>query len=222
MSPRSTLLTLLALFCLAPVAHAQYYGSGGFGPDSRPVQWYVMGGFNQPVGYTNTILQGGYDVGFGVAFRQPGSPLALRLEMNSANNNATRALLNQGQVYTGLQITGGWADIFSFTANGEYRFPLARGVHGYLVAGGGGYYTRISLTTFGNGFVCDPWWGFCYMASGNFVVAEKDVTKFGWNAGAGVSFALRGGTNLFVEARYNEIVMPQKFEFVPITIGLRF
>ena len=51
---------------------------------------------------------------------------------------------------------------------------------------------------------------------------EHDVTKFGWNAGAGMSFALRSGMTLFVEARYNEIQTTQKFEYVPITVGLKF
>ncbi len=212
---------LLALAGLVPRAHAQYYGYGA-APDSYPVHWYVMAGYNQPVGDTNQILQGGWTVGGGVAFRQAGSPFALRLELSYADNNATHVLLNQGSQDTGLQITGGWADTWSLTANGEFRVPFGPGVYGYLIGGVGGYYTRISLTSFGYGYVCDPWWGFCYFASGDQVVAQHDVTKFGWNAGAGVSFALRSGMNLFVEARYNQIQMPQKFEYVPITVGVRF
>jgi opacity protein-like surface antigen len=218
---RNTLLAAFGLLWLVPAAQAQYYYSPS-SPDSRPVQLYVMGGFNEPTGQTSNILQGGWDVGFGVAFRQPGSPLALRLELNYSQNNATNALINQGSQQSALQINHGWADLFSFTANAELRFPFAHGSYGYLIAGGGGYYTRISLTTNGYGYVCDPWWGFCYAASGDVVVSQNDVTKFGWNAGAGMSFALRSGTTLFIEARYNQIQLPQKFEYVPITIGLRF
>ena len=95
MSLRNTLFAALGLLCLVPVAQAQYYYTPS-SPDSRPVQLYVMGGFNEPTGQTSDILQGGWDVGFGVAFRQPGSPLALRLEMNYAQNNATNQLINQG------------------------------------------------------------------------------------------------------------------------------
>ena len=54
------------------------------------------------------------------------------------------------------------------------------------------------------------------------MVAQNDVTKFGWNAGAGVSFRLRGGTVLFVESRYNAVQTSQTFEFVPINIGVKF
>jgi opacity protein-like surface antigen len=217
---RDKFLSVLALACLAPVAHAQYYY--GSLPDDRPVRWYVMGGYSQPVGYTNQVLQGGYDVGFGMQLRQPGNPLSLRVELNYANNNAAHGLIDQGESNTGLNITGGWADIWSLTANGQYEFPIAPAVHGYLMAGGGGYYTSVSLTSYGYGYVCDPWWGYCYPAYGNVVVAQNDVTKWGWNAGAGVSFRLRGGTQLFVEARYTEIELPEKFQYIPIVIGFKF
>ena len=220
MTFRARPFTLLALLGLVPAAHAQYYDYGT--PENRPVQWYVMGGFSQPVGQTNSILQGGYDVGFGVAFRQPGNPLALRLEVNYANNNATHALIDQGQQDTGLQITRGWAETWSLTANGEYRVHLGPGVYGYVMGGVGGYYTQISLTEFGNGYVCNPWWGYCYFASGDLIVAQHDVSKFGWNAGLGVTFRLRGTPTMFVEARYTEIEMPQKFQYIPITFGVRF
>jgi opacity protein-like surface antigen len=221
MSLRNTLLAALGLLCLVPVAQAQYYYTPA-SPDSRPVQLYVMGGFNEPAGQTSDILQGGWDVGFGVAFRQAGSPLALRLEMNYAQNNATNQLINQGTAQSGLQINSGWADLVSVTANAELRFPFAQGSYAYIIAGGGGYYTQISLTTQGYGYVCDPWFGYCYLASGDVVVSQNDVTKFGWNAGAGMSFALRSGMTLFFEARYNEIQTTQKFEYVPITVGLKF
>jgi opacity protein-like surface antigen len=221
MNFRPRLLALLALLAVIPAAHAQYYGTYG-APEGRPVQFYAMGGFSQPIGYTNSILQGGYDVGFGLALRQPDSPLALRLEINYANNNATHALIDQGSEDTNLQITGGWAETWSFTANGEYRVHMGPGVYGYVVGGIGAYYTQISLTQYGYGYVCDPWWGFCYFASGNVIVAQHDDTKFGFNAGLGIAFRLRGTPQMFVEARYTEIETPQKFQYIPITFGVRF
>jgi opacity protein-like surface antigen len=220
MSSRIRFLALVALTCFAPSAFAQqsWYSL----QDAQPVRFYLMGGFTQPVGNTNDILQGGWTVGFGVAFRKPESPLALRLELNYASNNATNSLINQGQQSTGLRISGGYADLFWGTANVEYQVPFKPGINGYVVGGVGGYYTQISLTERGFGFVCNPWWGFCFIASGNVIVAQHDVTKFGFNAGVGVSFRLRGGTVLFVESRYNAVQMPQTFEFVPINVGVRF
>ena len=62
-----------------------------------------------------------------------------------------------------------------------------------------------------------------YIASGNVIVAQHDDTDFGWNAGLGVAFRLRGTPQMFIEARYTEIeTTPQKFQYVPITFGVRF
>jgi opacity protein-like surface antigen len=214
---RIALLTLPVLLLCARSGLAQeyYYVPG-------PVHWYFMGGLSQPVGNTNSLLQSGWALGGGLEVRQANAPLSLRFEVNYASNNATHQLIDQGAEATGLNITGGWADTWSGTANLEYRVPFAPNLEAYVVGGVGVYYNRISLTEFGYGYVCNPWWGYCYFASGNLVVAEHDVTKFGWNAGLGVSYALRNGLSLFVEARYNQITMPQTFGYVPVTVGLRF
>jgi opacity protein-like surface antigen len=222
MSFRTAGFALSTLLWLVPAAQAQEYYGGPYRQDDRPVSWHVMGGLNQPVGSTDDILQSGWNVGGGVTFHQPRSPLALRLEIDYASNNATHSLIDQGQQVTGLQITGGWADIWSATANVELRMPIAPHVYGYLIGGAGAYYTRISLTQYGYGYVCDPWWNYCYPASGDLIVAEHDDTKFGWNAGAGIAFRLASGSTLFVEARYNAVQMRQTFSYVPVVVGLRF
>ena len=41
------------------------------------------------------------------------------------------------------------------------QFPIAPGINGYVVGGVGAYYTQISLTEYGYGYVCNPWWGYC-------------------------------------------------------------
>jgi hypothetical protein len=104
MLSRSALCACAALLAAAPGAFAQEYS---------PVRWYMMGGANPPIGNTSEILQTGWDLGFAVAWREPGHPLGVRLDLNYAANNATRALQNAGSAATGLNITGGWADIWS-------------------------------------------------------------------------------------------------------------
>jgi hypothetical protein len=110
MLPRLLLGVFGALFLAAPGAFAQEYS---------PVRWYLMGGANPPVGNTSDILQTGWNVGFAVTWREPGHPIGLRLDVNYAANNATRALQNAGAIATGLNITGGWADIWSASLNLE-------------------------------------------------------------------------------------------------------
>ena len=221
MSARITRLLLAAALLVSPACFAQYY-SYGYDPDALPVRWHVMGGVSVPAGSTGDILQTGGHVGVGVSLQQPRSPLSLRIDLDYARNNATRELQNEGSSDTGLQITGGWADLVSLTANAEFRVPLTPTMHAYLVGGVGGYYTRISLTEYGYGYVCSPWWNYCYIAGGDYVVDQHDTTKFGWNAGAGLGFRLGNGMQLFVEARYNAIQFQQNLTYIPVTVGLRF
>jgi opacity protein-like surface antigen len=222
MSARYLCLAALGCLCLTPLAHAQhYYYAHPYNSDAYPWHGYVLGGFSQPTGNSNNVLQGGWDVGGGVAFRPSGSPLALRLELNYSSNNATNETLNQSAQTTGLVVTGGWADLWSLTANAELRFPFGRGVYGYLIGGIGAYYAQLNIEGFANGYTCYPWWYSCYYGNG-WVTAYNDVTKFGWNAGAGVSWPLRNGMLLFVEARYNAIQTSQTLAYVPVTIGVRF
>ena len=54
------------------------------------------------------------------------------------------------------------------------------------------------------------------------LVASSGVTKFGWNAGVGVEFALPYGQAWFIEARYHRISTDRPIEYVPIAIGYRF
>jgi len=213
MQPRPALCVFAVLLSAAPAAFAQEYS---------PVRWYIFGGANAPLSNTSDILQTGYDLGFAVTWREPGHPIGVRFDLNYASNNVTRALLNQGSVATGLNITGGWADIWSGSVNLEAQHLFSSTTYGYLIGGVGAYYTQMQLTQYGYGYVCDPWWGYCYYGTGNAVVASNSATKFGWNGGVGMAFRLQGPT-LFIEARYTRIeTSPQPLEFVPITIGLRF
>jgi hypothetical protein len=213
MLSRLGLCALALLLVAAPRAYSQEYS---------PLRWYIMGGANVPLSNTADILQSGYNFGFAVTWREPGRPVGVRFDFNYASNNATRELQNQGSQATGLNITGGWADIWSASVNLEAQHLFSPTTYGYLIGGIGAYYTQVQLTEYGYGYVCNPWWGYCYYGSGNAVVASNSTTRFGWNGGVGMAFRLQGPT-LFIEARYTRIeTSPQPLEFVPITIGLRF
>jgi hypothetical protein len=213
MPSRLALSAFLFLLAAAPQAFAQEYS---------PLRWSLMGGANVSLSNTSDLLQSGYNVGFALTWREPGHPLGVRFDFDYTSNNATRDLLNQGSAATGLNITGGWADIWSASMNLEAQHLFSSTTYGYLIGGVGAYYTQVQLTEYGYGYVCNPWWGYCYSGTGNPVVASTSTTRFGWNGGVGLAFRLQGPT-LFIEARYTRIeTSPQPLEFVPITIGLRF
>ena len=142
MLPRLALCAFTALLAAAPGAFAQEYS---------PVRWYLFGGANPPLGNTSDILQSGWDFGFALAWREPGHPLGVRLDLNYASNNATRALLSEGSAATGLNITGGWADIWSASLNLEAQHLFSPTTYGYLIGGIGAYYTQVQLTEYGYG-----------------------------------------------------------------------
>ena len=213
MLQRLALCVFAALLAAAPRAFAQEYS---------PLRWYIFGGANASLSNTSDILQTGYDLGFAVTWREPGHPVGVRLDINYASNNATRALLSEGAAATGLNITGGWANIWSASVNLEAQHLITPTTYGYLIGGIGAYYTQVQLTEYAYGYVCNPWWGYCYTGTGNAVVTSNSTTRFGWNGGVGMAFRLQGPT-LFIEARYTRIeTSPQPLEFIPITIGLRF
>jgi len=208
------------LACAAPSAYAQYSGSRSY---ENPVQWYVDGGFNVPTGTAGDLLTTGWNFGFGVIFRQPGAPFGLRLDFNYSDNNASAHGLYQAANATGMQINGGWAEVWSATAGGEYRVPFNPTTYGYVTAGIGAYYTQVQLTEVGYGYVCNPWWGYCYIGTGNAVVASNSTTRFGWNAGLGVAFTLPSSATLFVEARYTWIdTSNNTIQYIPVLFGVRF
>ena len=221
---RNPLLAPLAVAAgfIATPAHAQYYGYGSYNPETNPVHWSVFGGVSAPLGNTSNLVQTGWNLGFGVSFTQPNNPFALRLDFDYAYMSAAQQLLTSSSQGTGLQVSGGWSEVWTGTINGEYRIPFAPGIFGYLIAGGGLYYNSLSLTEFGHGYVCNPWWNYCYTATGTYVVDNHSTTKLGWNAGGGLAFRLQGGSQLFIEARFNQMQLNQPFEFVPINIGLRY
>ena len=221
-NPLLALAALAAGFMVTP-AQAQYYGYGSYNPETNPVHWSVFGGVSEPLGNTSNLVQTGWNLGFGVTFTQPNNPFSLRLDFDYAYMNSTQQLLTSSSQGTGLQVSGGWSEVWTGTINAEYRVPFAPGIFGYLIAGGGLYYNSLSLTEYGYGYVCNPWWNYCYLGTGNVVTVSNSSTKFGWNAGLGVGYHLQGGASLFVEARYTWVdTSAVKFEYIPLVFGVRF
>ena len=193
-----------------------------------PLRWHVVAGFNQPVGQTSDLLQGGgYAVGGGFSYKpQRSNPLSLRVDFSYTDNRATRQLLDSGAQQAQAEVDDGHGYFASLTANAVYQVPFGRGVRGYGIAGIGVYHADISLTqrVLYGGTYCDPYWGYCYpgLAAGDLVVAQQTTTKLGWNAGVGVEFPRYYGQAWFIEARYNRIEASTPIEYIPITIGYRF
>ena len=65
--------------------------------------------------------------------------------------------------------------------------------------------------------------GFFNVKSEVGTVESEGVTKFAWNAGAGLRFGGGGKASFFIESRYISVSTdPESFGFIPISVGVRF
>jgi opacity protein-like surface antigen len=213
------ILAALMLVAGAGPALAQVYQYQYQYPAVRPVQWFIDGGASLTQGHTADDFDNGWTIGTGVIFRNPGQPLALRIDVNYARSEATDQFISLNEAATGTPIDHGSLQTLTGFVDGVLEAPVSPWMRLYATGGVGLGYRRIELTQ--GGFFCDPF--FCGPGFGrNYLVASSDTTHFAWNAGAGMDFALPNGQSWFIEARYERIESQGPTEFVPIRFGFRF
>lgn len=216
-------LLLLAAWAEAP---AQNYTEQYYAPQQH-VHWHLDTGYVAPSGQISDALDGGWTIGGGFTWQPDfSSPLALRTDLNYSRFGATRQLIGINEALDQTEIDDGYGEIVDLAVDGEYRMPLSPYVTAFALAGIGVAHRRIALTQTVPvaGYFCDPWFGYCDvgLVPGDVVVASDNTTRFAWNAGLGLDFALWGGQTFFVEARFTRMQTPQPTDFVPIRVGLRF
>lgn len=219
-------LGILLLLGSCAEAMAQGYVERYYVPEQH-VRWHIDTGYAATTGSISDLLDGGWTIGGGFAW-QPDfrTPLALRVDLNYSHFSATRQLISLNEALDQTQIDDGYGEIVDFTVDGEYRMPLSPYVTAFALGGIGVGHRRIALTqtVAVGGYFCDYWFGYCAygLFPGDVVVASDDTTRFEWNAGLGLDFALGGGETFFVEARFTRIQTQQPTDFIPIRVGLRF
>ena len=51
---------------------------------------------------------------------------------------------------------------------------------------------------------------------------KEEATEFSWNVGVGVTFETSGGSQFFVEARYEAAETANTTEYIPVVFGFRW
>jgi Outer membrane protein beta-barrel domain len=217
MTPRLLACTALAISAAGATGTA-LAGDG-------PVSLMFNGGYAAAIGTTSDYLKAGWNLGTGVmVMPDTAGQLAMQFDLGYTNFNATSNLIQAGQAQN-FRINSGNADIWSLTAAGKFMTDTDT-VRGYGLLGLGIYKRHVALTetAYGTGWICDPWWGWCYpgLVSGNLVVASRTNTKLGYNVGIGVEFLLESDSAWFIEARFHWIDGTHPTEYMPIQIGFRF
>jgi opacity protein-like surface antigen len=195
-------------------------------PDERHWSGHVAGGGSLTTGRTEDYLKNGWIISGGVTFKpRLDGPFSLRLDGHYSEYDATNTLIDLGSALARTRIDNGEGTTLGADLNGVYEIPFGPRASGYLTAGVGLDRRRIDLTqtVLFNGLFCDPWWGFCDIGAvaGDRIIARDTTTRFAWNGGVGVKFAV-GRQQLFVEASYHRIETKEPTEYIPIEIGLRF
>lgn len=214
----------------------QYPNQGGYNRQTYPTRhnnsrsdhlaFEAGGGFNVPVGNTNTWQSVGYSInlGGGWMFNDRIGVLA-EYSFNGANIPQS-TLTNIGE-------PNGNVHVWGLTLDPVIYLKTSGHIGGY-VTGGGGFYRK--LTTFTQpvfvGNYCDYFYG-CYPVYENQTLSHFSSNQGGLNLGTGVTFKPNadGKVKLFAEARYVWVDSPRGTSsgigtgtvgMIPVTFGVRF
>ncbi len=163
-----------------------------------------------PIGDFHADANGdGFKMGWqGIALlevRPRGSPVGFRVDGTYGENSSNDKFNADVSAIVGAPTTAKFKQLGG-TANVVYHFrPSSGGMAGYLISGIGVYSVKLAVT------------------SGS-TTADTSETKFVWNFGLGLTYAV-GGAALFFEARYVDVAKSfgaAKTTFIPFTAGVRF
>jgi hypothetical protein len=217
---RAGVFVVLAMLIVASAVSAMAQEEG-------PVQGYIAGGYSQPMGRLDDVVDGGWNISGGAIYSpSPTKPVAIRFDLGFNTWDASTSAIQSIPGNTGQAlIDGGYVNMWTLTGDVLYQFGKPDHVGGYVGLGIGGYrrYAALTNNVLVPGYICDPWWGYCYTAAvtGSQTVAHDTLTKFGYNASLGITFPVGNGS-MYLEARYHYMISDPATEFVPILIGYRF
>jgi hypothetical protein len=181
-------------------------------------------------------LYKGYSEGWGatgyVGWDHKASPVGLRLALGYNEFNGrmpgptTRRGLGRMDVINDFGGAGVDASAYNATLNGKFRVPIGTfkgatsGV--YAIAGGSANYIKNYNQSL---FLTNKFYGRGLANDASLVAASSsesdNITRFGWNAGAGASLGF-GNTEFFVETAYTRVYTPGRaVNYMPIAIGLQ-
>lgn len=195
--------------------------------------WEVGGGFNAPVSNSTADITWGFNFNLGGGY-QFNRRLSALIEYQFIHDKLP------GQLIGEVGATGGYANIWSFTAAPVVDlFP--KSANDVYLTGGGGFYRKVtSFTDPVLAEFCNYY--YCSIGYTNAVVGHFSSNQGGWNAGAGYQHRLGGiygdsRMKLFAEARYLKVLTPAESRspnglgvatihedttIIPVTLGVRW
>lgn len=227
MARKSAIRFLVALVLLSPLA------LGVAAAQDKPVKAHFSGGVALPMGNAGDIADTGWTLSGGADFYpKPGSHISYRVDFGVDWMDLSNKFLSQIDTTPNTPLTidppdDGDVAAWRTTGNIVWNSNVSAKTNFYVTAGVGLYYIRanISETGYASGIYCDPWWGWCYPATGTtqYILQDADEWTWGLNAGAGISFKVGPTSELYVEAIYHWADTSNgTAEWIPISIGGRW
>ena len=178
--------------------------------------WNFGIGYPFPLGKTSDAASGVFGMTVG-ANKAINPKLAMRFDGDWNRFNPSSAVK---QAY---QAEGGYANVWSLSADLQYTLTESGRNKSYIFGGVGTHYKQIYLTNPGIGWACDPWWGICAPVGTDVITDKKTDTAFGANAGIGMQWPLLSGSEFYVEGKYQWVSGNNAdVQFIPLTIGWRW
>jgi hypothetical protein len=202
LSPIRTLCLACAL--LAPTAFADY-------------EAHIFGGASFLTGGASDVATDGYAFGFGGVSRDGGA-LGWRWDMGFDFHDAREG------VFPGRIVDDGNINTTFLRFGPQWNFE-GYGSNFYVNLSAGYYWTYAYVSQYATvpGYICDPYWGWCWYApvAGEFILADRSEDAWGYSATMGMEFDVVGG-KWFVELQYHLAQHGDGFEFAPLVVGLRW
>ena len=197
-------------------------------PDKSWKSWFghFAGGYTSvlgtELGEAGSVVEDGWNLNGGATYWPESWPVGLDLEL------AYNDLGIKSEALQGLEgVDSATFTVWSTTADVMWGPKPGGTVNVYLMGGVGVYRSRGTLgeNVIFNGIICNPWYPWCYpgLIPGTRVLADESQTKLGYNFGAGITFEVGLGSQIYIEAKYHRAETdPVKLEYIPVVLGYRW
>jgi len=197
-------------------------------PDKSWKSWFghFAGGYTSvigsDIGEAGSIVDNGWNINGGATYWPKAWPVGLDLEL------AYNDMGIKNEALQGLDGVDS-ADFTTWSTTVDVMWGPKPGgtVNVYLMGGVGVYRSNATLgeNAVFEGIICNPWWGWCTpgLVPGTNVLYDETQTKFGYNFGAGITFQIGLGSQIYIEAKYHRAETdPVKLEYIPVVLGYRW
>ena len=177
------------------------FSSPGAGRPDKEKAWFghVAGGYSSPQASAGDLVDPGWLLEGGALYRPREWPVGIDVGLGYNEYDIASEALSDIQ-----GATGGDIEIWSLTADAMWGPRTGGPVSAYVVGGVGGYYLHGEPTEPG-------------------IYTGDSATEFGYNVGAGITFQVGRGSQIFLEATYHRVATsPTATEYIPIVLGYRW